>query len=956
MAKVRVYEVARQLGMNNRDLVALFQSLGFSEVRNHMSSVEPDVIERVKRKLERQKEPNLVEERIRPTVVKRRSRASDRRKADATASQPGASAPVASRPGASQPGASQPGASVPVASQPGASQPGASAPVPSQPAAARAATKSSAGRKSAPEPPAQASVPEPAAGEVSSEKKEPAAAEVSAEQPAPPEGVEPTASAKAEAAAEAPPATKSAASAVPEVAADEARAEKAAVAAAHAKAPAAEQAATPTTKSSAVEKMAPKPADTPVEAKKPDPPAQQRRPSQPPKTGIEVWGGRPGVPMPQRPRTGPPSARRTTYDPRANQGGGRGYGGRPVAGRSVRPGFGRGRPGGYGNRHQRRGPAQVSTKEMSAHKKRVQINGEASVQKLAGKMSLKATDVLMKLMSMGMAGVHINSTLDLDTSKLVAHEFGWAVEDVALDEDAELEAATQLEGEERGEAKARSPIVTVMGHVDHGKTSLLDRIRKASVAAGEAGGITQHIGAYRVETPRGTICFLDTPGHEAFTAMRARGAGVTDLVILVVAADDGIMPQTKEAISHSRDAKVPMIVAINKMDLEGADPERVLRDLASEGMQPEEWGGDTICVKVSAKTGEGIDQLLEMVLLQSEMLELTAYPQKRASGVVVEALLDRGRGPVARVLVQDGTLRRGDVLLAGRACGKIRAMVDETGRTLQEAGPATPVEVLGLNEVPDAGDPAHAVKDLKSAEALAAERRLRAKSSTIRADSRVSLEVLTNRLAEGEQFELKVIIKADVQGSVEAIAQALGKLSTKKVKLSIVHTGVGGFTETDVSLAVAAGGLVLGFNVRPAGKAKKFAEQEGVEIRLYSVIYEAIDEVRAAMEGLLPAKQVEKDTGKAEVRQVFNITKVGTIAGCMCIEGNISRANEVRLVRDSVVVWTGKLGSLKRFKDDAKEVREGLECGIGLEGYNDLKEGDIIEAFEIEEIKAKLEG
>ncbi len=620
----------------------------------------------------------------------------------------------------------------------------------------------------------------------------------------------------------------------------------------------------------------------------------------------------------------------------------------------MRPGFRRG-PGGYRGHHQRRGPVEVSTKEMSAEKMVIKIDGETSLQGLAHKMSMKSTDVLMKLLGMGMGGVNINSRLDLDTTKLLAAEFGWRVEDVSIDVDEELEHATHDGDIDPGEASIRPPIVTVMGHVDHGKTTLLDTIRNTHVAAGEAGGITQHIGAYLVRHGSSDICFLDTPGHEAFTAMRARGASVTDIVILICAADDGVMPQTQEAIAHAKAAGVPIIVAINKIDKPGVDCEKVMRDLAAEGLQPEDWGGETIICKISAKTGEGIDHLLEMLALQAEMLELLAQPQKRATGVVVEALLDRGRGPVARVLIQDGTLQRGDMLLAGHAFGKIRAMTDQSGNTLKEAGPATPVEVLGLNGVPAAGDPVHAVKNLRLAETLAEERKKKVSKSLIPKDSRVSLEMLTNRLAEAEQLELNVIIKADVQGSAEALAQSLSKLSTKKVKLAIVRTGVGGITESDVNLAVASNAIILGFSVRPAGKAKKMAEQEGVELRLYSVIYECIDEVRAAMEGLLPATKLEKDLGKAQVRQVFRITKVGTIAGCMVVEGLIKRSAEVRLVRDSVVVWTGKLGSLKRFKDDAREVREGLECGIGLEGFNDLKDGDIVEAFEIEEVKAKLE-
>ncbi|CAN95961.1 translation initiation factor IF-2 [Sorangium cellulosum So ce56] len=624
-----------------------------------------------------------------------------------------------------------------------------------------------------------------------------------------------------------------------------------------------------------------------------------------------------------------------------------------MGGRNTRPGtFGRQRPGGGGGLPRK--PVQVSTQEMASHKKVIKIEEQVTLQQLAAKMSLKATDVLMRLLSMGMTGVNINSTLDAETAKILASEFGWSVEDVAVSEQDTLTAAMQAGADTDEDVEIRPPIVTVMGHVDHGKTSLLDRIRKATVAEGEAGGITQHIGAYRVETPRGTIAFLDTPGHEAFTAMRARGASLTDIVILVVAADDGVMPQTKEAISHAQAAKVPIIVAVNKIDKPGADADKIKRDLAALGLQPEEWGGETMFCAVSAKMGQGIDQLLESVLLLAEVQDLRANPKKRASGTVIEALLDRGRGPVARVMVQDGTLRTGDILLAGAAWGKVRAMTDELGRSVAEAGPATPVEVLGLNEVPSAGDPVHAVKDGKTAEEIAETRRKKASKTLIPQDSRVSLESITKNLQEADQLELKLIIKGDVQGSVEAITHALAKLSTEKVKVTIVNGAVGGITEGDVNLAVASKAIIVGFNVRPAGKAGALAENEGVEIRLYNIIYNAVDDIRSAMEGLLPATKVEKVLGRAEVRQVFKITKAGTVAGCMAISGSVKRTGEARLIRDNAVVWTGRLSGLRRFKDDVKEVVEGFECGISLDGYSDIKERDIIESFEIEEVKTKL--
>ncbi|MBM4376509.1 MAG: translation initiation factor IF-2 [Deltaproteobacteria bacterium] len=938
MNKVRVYEVARDLGLTNKDVVALFQSLGFSEVKNHMSAVEPEAVERVKRKLERKGEDDkkVVEQRMGAGVIKRRAKQEPAKGADAAEA---VDAPRASSAGVAAPPAEP--------EPPRASQSGARPSTPGARPSAPAARASSSG-KAEPEarvsqrgrPPAEVEVEVPAP-RASQRARKAAASQPSLAAPLVPSFDGPTSVAPESLTpptlrAEDVPKPVVATSVAVEVASPSARV------------------VTEAPRSTA----APSPSQFP-----------ERRPSQPPKSGIEVWEGRPGVPMPQRPRTpagpasGPP--RRTTYDPRANQPGGprpyggtapTGYGQRPMPGRPMRPGFGRkppfGRPGPMSGRR-----PEVSTKEMSAHKMVIRIEGETSLQSLAQKMALKAIDVLMKLLSMGMTGVNINSTLDSDTAKLLASEFGWTVEDVSVNVDEQLEQAVQQQDEgDAGDEAPRPPIVTVMGHVDHGKTSLLDTIRRTQIASGEAGGITQHIGAYRVEKNGRSLCFLDTPGHEAFTAMRSRGASLTDIVVLVVAADDGVMPQTKEAISHARAAKVPIIVAINKIDKPGAEPERVLRELANEGLQSEDWGGDTIMVRLSAKTGEGVDTLLEMIQLQSEVLELRCHPGRRASGVVIEALLDRGRGSVARVLVQDGTLRRGDVLLAGIAYGKIRAMTDEKGRMLKEAGPSTPIEVLGLDEVPSAGDPVHAVKDVKAAEALADERRkkLNKQKATI-GEGGFTFDKLREKLAEAEQLELKVILKADVQGSAEALAQALAKLSTKKVKLSIVQTGVGGITESDVNLAVAAQAMIVGFNVRPAGKAKKLAEQEKVETRLYSIIYEVIDDVRSAMEALLPATKVEKEIGKAEVRAVFRISKVGAIAGCMITDGVVKRGCQARLVRDRDVIWSGSVGTLKRFKDDAREVREGFECGIGLDGFNEFQEGDIIRAFELEEVKAKLD-
>jgi translation initiation factor IF-2 len=571
-------------------------------------------------------------------------------------------------------------------------------------------------------------------------------------------------------------------------------------------------------------------------------------------------------------------------------------------------------------------------------------------------MSLKATDVLMKLIGMGMSGVNINSTLDADTAKLLASEFGWEVTDVAVSEtDVLKEARGDAAAAEDLDLEVRPPVVTVMGHVDHGKTSLLDYIRKTTVATGEAGGITQHIGAYKVKTSRGEIAFLDTPGHEAFTQMRARGASVTDIVVLVVAADDGVMPQTREAVNHARSAKVPIVVAVNKIDKPEADPGRPRRELMELELVPEELGGDTMFVDVSAKTGDGVEALLDALSLQAEVLELKANPKRPATGTVIEAMLDRGKGPVARILVRDGTLSVGDIVLAGPAWGKVRAMTDEHGRAVNKAGPSTPVEILGLSDVPNAGDPVDAVKDTKKAQELAESRGAKAKRSLMPASAKVSLEDLARKVAESGQLELRLIVKADVQGSVEAVSDALQKLSGDKVKVTIVHSAVGAITEGDVNLGAASKAIIIGFNVRPAGKASSLADGEGVEIRLYNIIYNAVDEVKKAMQGLLAPTLVEKFLGRAEVRQVFNISKVGAVAGCMVVDGTVKRAaSKARLIRDSVQVWEGKISGLRHLKEDRREVEKGMECGISLESYNDIKPGDAIECYDVEEVAATL--
>jgi translation initiation factor IF-2 len=579
-----------------------------------------------------------------------------------------------------------------------------------------------------------------------------------------------------------------------------------------------------------------------------------------------------------------------------------------------------------------------------ASKRVIKISEVITVGDLAREMGVKAGDVIKKLMSMGMMAT-INQVLDTDTATLIASEFDHQVENVAFDVESALEIEHQGEEEEAALA-ARPPVVTIMGHVDHGKTSLLDAIRSTNVTAQEHGGITQHIGAYHVQVDGRSVTFLDTPGHEAFTAMRARGAQVTDIVVLVVAADDGVMPQTVEAINHARAAEVPIIVAINKIDKPDADLERVKRGLSEYGLVSEDWGGDTVLAPVSAKSHEGIPHVLEMLLLQADVLELKANPDKLARGTIIEAKLDRGRGPVATVLVQEGTLRVGDAFVCGVFYGKVRAMIDDRGRKVEVAPPSFPVEILGLQGVPQAGDSFVAVADEAKARQVAEFRQSKQRETELVKTSRVSLEELYDQIKTGDVKELRVVLKADVQGSVEALTEALGRMSTDEVKLRVIHGSVGGITESDVLLAAASNAIVIGFNVRPESKGAALASREGVDVRLYTIIYEAVADVRAAMEGMLEPTYREQTHGRVEVRQTFNIQGVGTIAGGYVTEGKLQRGNLIRLLRDHVVVHEGKLATLKRFKDDVREVSAGYECGLSIENFQDIKQGDVIEAYD----------
>jgi translation initiation factor IF-2 len=612
----------------------------------------------------------------------------------------------------------------------------------------------------------------------------------------------------------------------------------------------------------------------------------------------------------------------------------------------------RGAKGGGRHRHahhEEHVPAQMPAEPIV---REVLVPETITVADLAHKMAVKAAEVIKVLMKLG-SMVTINQVLDQETAMIVVEEMGHVAKPAKLDQpDAFLEEAEAQHKDVPLEPRA--PVVTVMGHVDHGKTSLLDYIRKTRVAHGEAGGITQHIGAYHVETPRGMVTFLDTPGHEAFTAMRARGARATDIVILVVAADDGVMPQTKEAIHHAKAANVPLVVAVNKIDKPEANPDRVKQELVAESVVPEEYGGDSPFVPVSAKTGQGIDDLLEHVLLQAEVLELTAPKETHAKGLIIESRLDKGKGPVATVLVQSGTLRRGDIVLAGAVYGRVRAMLDENGEPIDAAGPSIPVEIQGLSDVPMAGDEALALPDERKAREIALFRQGKFRDVKLAKQQAAKLENLFEQMGEGEVKSLPLIVKADVQGSQEALAHALQKLSTDEVKVNIIHAAVGGISESDVNLASASKAVIIGFNTRADASARKAAENTGVDIRYYNIIYDAVDEVKAALSGMLAPEKKENAIGLVEIRQVFRISRVGSVAGCYVLDGLVRRGSQVRLLRDNVVIWTGELDSLKRFKDDVREVKAGFECGLSLKNYNDIQEGDQLELFEIEEVARTL--
>jgi len=593
-------------------------------------------------------------------------------------------------------------------------------------------------------------------------------------------------------------------------------------------------------------------------------------------------------------------------------------------------------------------PEMKSSKEDD----RISLPEKISVKKLAEELGVEASQILKHLMNLGVMA-HINKEINFDTAELIAEELGFKVKKQKDADGVQEEPnVVHYDEEDSQNLKQRPPIVTVMGHVDHGKTSLLDAIRQANIAAQEAGGITQHIGAYQVEIEGKKVVFIDTPGHEAFTTLRARGAKVTDIAVLVVAADDGVKPQTIEAINHAKAANIPIIVAINKIDKDNANPEMVKQQLTEYGLVPEEWGGDTICVAVSALKKKGLDTLLEMILLVAEMQELKADPDRPAAGTIIEAKLDKGRGPVATVIVQKGTLHVGDPIVAGTAHGKVRAIIDDKGRRIKKAGPSTPIEVLGLSDIPNAGDLLYKVTDEKEARQIAEKRKEKQRESELQKTShKVSLDELFNKIKEGQKVDLNIIIKADTQGSVEALKHALEKLTSKEVEVKVIHGGVGAVTETDIMLAAASNAVIIGFNVRPEVNARKVAEKEKVDVRTYRIIYEATDDIKAAMKGMLEPEYREKVIGRLEVRATFKVPGVGVVAGCYVLDGKVTRKSKIRVLRDSVIVHEGSIASLKRFKDDVREVSEGYECGVGIENFNDVKEGDVLEAYIIEEVE-----
>ena len=924
--------------MTNRELLDKIRDLDI-EVNSHMSSLDEDVVARVKSVLFGEKDDQLEEKRVRPTVIRRRKIVTPQAPEEAEDEAAAAAEPEPS----------------PVESGP--------AEVPPSEVAAVAEAETKAKKK----PAAKKRKAEVAAKVISRPKTEepvPAAPETTAPEATAPAGE--------------PPADESATpETVPPAAAD-AAAPEAAAPTTEAAPPAAEDAAPPSTADDHSVEDAPtagEPAKAPAvkakKAKKDTPakiiklPSKTKTRTMPAAAGGFDGAGTAATPRPAQ-ANGDDGAgaskdkKKKGWRKKGDDGDDMRFSKKRggirkreiVEGAALYSGKMRGRKGRKGAKLKSvplGQKTQITT--AKAIKRRVKVDETIILSELAKRMGIKANEMIVKLMGMGVMAT-VNQTIDYDTAVLVAGEFNYEVEKASFEEENILK---QPETDDPEKLSPRPPVVTIMGHVDHGKTSLLDVIRKTRVTEGEAGGITQHIGAYHVETEKGVIAFLDTPGHEAFSAMRSRGAKVTDIVVLVVAADDGVMPQTVEAINHSKASGVPIIVAINKMDKPDADPDRVQRELSEHGLVPEDWGGDAIFVKVSAKKNTGIDELLEMILLQAEILELKANPDKLASGHVVEAKLDSGRGPVATVLVQDGTLRAGDSVVCGMHYGKIRVLQDDLGRTVESAGPSMPVEIVGLSGVPMAGDELVALADEKDARQVSQHRIQKQRSKELAKTNRLSLEGLFEKMQKGEVKDLNLIIKADVDGSIEALRDSLTKLSNDEVSINVVHAATGTITESDISLAAVSDAIIIGFNVRPNAKVQELAAEENVDMRFHNVIYNVIKEVKDAIVGMMESTFEERVLGRAEVRQTFHVPKIGTIAGCYVTDGKIQRGQLMRLVRDGIVTYEGKNSSLRRFKDDVKEVQTGYECGIGIENFNDIKVGDVIESYYMEEIRPEVE-
>jgi translation initiation factor IF-2 len=875
MAKIRVYELARELSLTNKALMEKLVGLDIT-VASHMSSLDDDAVRRIKAALFGKKEAALEETRVKPTVIRRR------KKAEAPAEE---AAPPAA--------AETPPEAAPAENE--AAAPLAAAEAPSEASAAEVEPVVSAA-----ENPAHRAAAEPVV--------EPSEAGEAPVPPAPAEGL------------------RRPGPVVRKMKRDE---------------------------PAKIIKLPPTPAvERPTEGLRGKPAVVEPRPAKPPVAVAEV------VPAPGEIDTRDDKKRKKKTKAEELEAGKK-FIKKKISFRTkavveaeelYEDGFRTRKPRKGGKAQKEIAVHKPQITVAKAIKRRIKMDEAIMLSDLAKRMGVKAGEIIKVLMGMGVMAT-VNQAIDFDTAVLVAAEFQYEVERSAFEENTLINAVA----DEPDTLLPRPPVVTIMGHVDHGKTSLLDVIRKTRVTDTEAGGITQHIGAYHVKTDRGSIAFLDTPGHEAFTAMRARGARVTDIVVLVVAADDGVMPQTVEAINHARAANVPMIVAVNKIDKPGADPDRTKRALVERGLTPEEWGGEAIFVNVSAKQAVGIDQLLEMILLQAEVMELKANPNKLARGHVVEAKIDSGRGPVATLLVSEGTLHAGDAVVCGVHHGKIRAMLDDRGQPIQAAGPSIPVEILGLAGVPMAGDEFVAVQDDRAAKQISEHRLQKQRSRDLaQASARPSLESLFERLQQGATKDLNLIIKADVHGSIEALSDALTKLSNAEVKVNVVHAATGTISESDVSLAAVSHAIVIGFNVRPTPKVQAMAGEENVDLRFYNVIYDAINDVKSALTGLMASRFEEHILGSAEVREVFHIPKVGTVAGSYVTDGKIERGRNLRLIRDGVVVYEGKNSSLRRFKEDAKDVQSGYECGIGIENFNDIKVGDRIEFYYMEEIKPEI--